>query len=375
MAIALVYVIFALFVETAFAIPIDNGVEGEPEIECGPASIAVAFVTQNAFHGHVYVKGYFDQPVCRNDEGGRQIAGIALPFDNCNVARTRSLNPKGVFVSATIIISFHPKFTTKVDRAYRIRCFYMEADKTVSSELEVSMLTTGLQTQVVPMPVCRYEVLTGGPTGQPIKFALIGDQVYHKWSCDSETVDTFCMLVHSCYVDDGNGDKVDLLNAEGCALDKFILNNLEYPTDLMAGQEAHVFKYADRTQLYFQCQIGISIKEPNGQCTRPSCPEPNGISGLRRRRDVDPNRDNIGILDVRAEVSAYDVDAESDSLALQSAARQRNAHSRVPYKQARAEERVCLTTAGLVTLIGLAAVLLLAAIVVAAHLVDRSPKV
>ena len=119
------------------------------------------------------------------------MAGITLPFgadgSDCNVARTRSLNPKGVFVSVTVIISFHPLFMTKVDRAYTIQCFYMEADKTVSTDIEVSMITTGFQTQLVPMPVCRYEILEGGPSGEPVQYALIGDQVYHKWTCDTET--------------------------------------------------------------------------------------------------------------------------------------------------------------------------------------------
>lgn len=68
------------------------------------------------------------------------------------------------------------------------------------------------------------------------------------------------MTVHSCFVDDGLGEKVDLVDADGCALDKFLLGNLEYPTDLMAGVAAHVFKYADRAQLYFQCQITILVK-------------------------------------------------------------------------------------------------------------------
>ena len=68
------------------------------------------------------------------------------------------------------------------------------------------------------------------------------------------------MVVHSCFVDDGNGDRVDLLNSDGCANDRYLLNNLEYPTDLMAGQEAHVFKYADRPALFFQCQITIIVK-------------------------------------------------------------------------------------------------------------------
>ncbi|ETN68656.1 zona pellucida-like domain protein [Necator americanus] len=242
---------FLLVVGFVSAIPVDNGVEGEPEIECGSSTITVNFNTRNPFEGHVYVKGLYDQAGCRSDDGGRQVAGIELSFDQCNLARTRSLNPRGVFVSTTVVISFHPQFVTKVDRAYRIQCFYMEADKTVSTQIEVSDLTTAFQTQVVPMPICKYEILDGGPTGAPIRFATIGQQyqalqVYHKWTCDSETTDTFCAVVHSCTVDDGNGDTVQILNDEGCALDKFLLNNLEYPTDLMAGQEAHVYKYADR---------------------------------------------------------------------------------------------------------------------------------
>lgn len=146
---------------TVTAVPVDNGVEGDPEIECGPSSIKVNFDTNNPFEGQVFVKGLYDQDGCRNDERGRQVAGIELPFDACNVARTRSLNPPGVFVTTTVVISFHPIFLTKVDRAYRIQCFYMEADKTVSSYAEVSDITTAFLMQTVPMPTCRYEVSQG----------------------------------------------------------------------------------------------------------------------------------------------------------------------------------------------------------------------
>lgn len=79
-------------------------------------------------------------------------------------------------------------------------------------------------------------------------------------------------------MDDGHGDTIQILNEEGCALDKFLLNNLEYPTDLMAGQEAHVYKYADRSQLFYQCQISITVKEPHGECARPKCAEPTGFN-------------------------------------------------------------------------------------------------
>ncbi|RCN46945.1 zona pellucida-like domain protein [Ancylostoma caninum] len=313
--------VFLLVVGLVNAIPVDNGVEGEPEIECGPSSITVNFNTRNPFEGHVYVKGLYDQAGCRSDEGGRQVAGIELPFDQCNTARTRSLNPRGVFISTTVVISFHPQFVTKVDRAYRIQCFYMEADKTVSTQIEVSELTTAFQTQVVPMPICKYEILDGGPTGAPIQFATIGQQVYHKWTCDSETTDTFCAVVHSCTVDDGNGDTVQILNEEGCALDKFLLNNLEYPTDLMAGQEAHVYKYADRSQLFYQCQISITIKEPNSECARPQCAEPQGFGATKTGTAAAPRATAApaqlrllkraagfeNTLDVRAELSAMDI--------------------------------------------------------------------
>ena len=65
--------LFLFLLPLVGSIPVDNGVEGEPEIECGPTSITVNFNTRNVFQGHVYVKGLFDQTGCRNDEGGRQV--------------------------------------------------------------------------------------------------------------------------------------------------------------------------------------------------------------------------------------------------------------------------------------------------------------
>ena len=324
--------------------PVANGVEGDPEIECGPTSITVNFNTQNEFEGHVYVKGLYDSADCRNSEGGRRVAGIDLPFSSCNTRRFRSLNPKGVFVSTTVIVSFHPLFITKVDRAYKIQCFYMEADKTVDTRLEVSMLTTGFETQFVPMPVCRYELFdfAGGPTnlGPIVEYALVGQSIYHKWTCDTETVDTFCMVVHSCFVDDTNGDRVDLIDTNGCAADLYLLNNPEYNSDLEAGVEAHVFKYADRADLYFQCQVTILVKEPNQECPRPECASPPGrgagnanpraipapssaqhpyplepgspyLPPARGKREVDELRQG-GTLDVGAHLATLDLDDRLD---------------------------------------------------------------
>ncbi len=137
------------------------------------------------------------------------------------------------------------------------------------------------------MPVCRYEIREETANGDLVSYAQIGQPVYHKWTCDAETgalptcpitnrihgnenptwlfcdslADIFCMRVHSCYVEDSRGERrAQLINFEGCTNDIYLLNTPTYLTDLMYGVEAHVFKYADRTQVYFQCQIGITVK-------------------------------------------------------------------------------------------------------------------
>ncbi|CEF59485.1 Zona pellucida domain-containing protein [Strongyloides ratti] len=229
------------------------------------------FNTINNFEGHVFVKGMYNEKNCRNDDIGKKNAFIEIPFDMCNVLKTRSLNPKGIFISTTIVISFHSKFITKMDKAYRVQCFYMETEKTVTANIEVSDMTTIVQNYDLPLPVCKYEILNGGPSGEIVTISTIGNLVYHKWTCETENVDLFCMLIHSCSVDDGNGNKIEIINKNGCSVDKTLINNIEYTSDFVGGQLSNVYKYADRPQMYYQCQISINIKELYQSCPRPNC--------------------------------------------------------------------------------------------------------
>lgn len=88
----------------------------------------------------------------------------------------------------------------------------------------------------------------------------------------------------------------------------------------MAGQEAHVYKYADRSQLFYQCQISIAIKEPNSECARPQCSEPQGFGAvktsgaaakpaaaaqLRLLKKRSAEAENI--VDVRTDISALEI--------------------------------------------------------------------
>lgn len=47
------------------SIPIDNGIEGDPEIICGPTSIKVVFQTRNNWEGKLYTKNFYNVENCR----------------------------------------------------------------------------------------------------------------------------------------------------------------------------------------------------------------------------------------------------------------------------------------------------------------------
>ena len=97
--------------------------------------------------------------------------------------------------------------------------------------IDVSMMTTQELNNNIPMPVCRYDILravhrqvarwsvvTGyGPVqGEPVRFARIGDAVYHKWSCTAEVANLYCMRVHTCLVTDGQGGpNIQVLDNDG----------------------------------------------------------------------------------------------------------------------------------------------------------------
>uniref|UniRef100_A0A1I7W549 ZP domain-containing protein n=1 Tax=Loa loa TaxID=7209 RepID=A0A1I7W549_LOALO len=135
------------------------------------------------------------------------------------------------------------------------------------------MTTVELQRQT-QMPICRYEILGGSAAGVKVRYAKVGDSVYHRWTCLSETKGLYCMRVHTCTVSDGQGGEVvAVLDKKGCSVDKYLLLDLEYIDDLTAGQESHVFKFADRPALYFNCQLELTIKDHQFSCAneRPVC--------------------------------------------------------------------------------------------------------
>uniref|UniRef100_A0A915N673 ZP domain-containing protein n=1 Tax=Meloidogyne javanica TaxID=6303 RepID=A0A915N673_MELJA len=198
---------------------------GKAEVECGQEEIEVVFLTEDLFQGRVFVVGHSNETGCSSRDIGKKSTSIIVKKDNCGVVTIRSQNPPGLFVNG-----------------YEISCFYMEAAKTVTFPISVEPNTLQPFTEFAEMPRCRYEVVD--PTTQePVSVVSVGNKLLHKWTCDSTATDLWCMVVHSCFVEDGSGTEFQILTDEGCAIDRYLLDNLEYgPGPLQAQKEAHAFK-------------------------------------------------------------------------------------------------------------------------------------
>ncbi|VDO93389.1 unnamed protein product, partial [Soboliphyme baturini] len=228
-----------------------------PAVQCTPFGINFDFITQLPFDGHVYVRGHYRDLQCHRDclQVKNTTNSFQIPFDRCGLRKHRKMNPKGIVTSSTFVISFHRIFVTSVDRAFYVECFYAEEDQIA---LPVADLDTKSQ-----MPMCSYHVVTSTPNGTvEVTFASIGDEVAHKWKCEHEkSVDMYCMVVHSCSVDDGNDASFEIVDKDGCSKDRYLLDELTYFDDLTAAVRSNVFKFADKAHVHFSCQVRLSLKK------------------------------------------------------------------------------------------------------------------
>uniref|UniRef100_A0A914C0A6 ZP domain-containing protein n=1 Tax=Acrobeloides nanus TaxID=290746 RepID=A0A914C0A6_9BILA len=228
-----------------------------------------------------------DNDKCVNNYVANGDPNVQFEIHNgeCNMRRSRKIGPdqRGVEQSITIVISFHDTFITKVDRAYRCTCFYMEADKIVTNRFEISDVPTTDLVDTAKMPLCTYSVRRGSVNGPIVSFATIGEPVFHVWQCDS---DMFSMLVHSCFVDDGAGhDRKPILDEHGCTIEPVIVPELTYNhQNNLAYTEVSVFKFADKVTTYFQCAVSTCMIS-EGMCRGKTPPRCSSGFKVRARRD------------------------------------------------------------------------------------------
>lgn len=270
----------------------DNDLLDTPKIHCYSDTIEMHFKTHHPFRGKIYVLGHYSNDDCRVDysktsDGGDPQGAIRLHHGACDMDRQRMAYPEGgMQFSTTLVISFHPLFVTKNDKAFNINCMYRETAQTVTAGIDVSPITPLTMAYDMPKPICKYTIHKDELDGPLLKFAKVGDQVVHKWDCAS---DMYGMLVHSCYVEDGQGEKELVIDEKGCHIDRYVLGDPTYTKALnMAYREAYVFKFADRAGVRFACSIKLCLKEDDGckGITPPHCSNAN--FGIRNAQHDSP---------------------------------------------------------------------------------------
>ncbi|CAP31384.2 Protein CBG12399 [Caenorhabditis briggsae] len=254
---------------------IQNGVVGKPEVFCGIDTIRVKINTEHPFNGRIYVDGESDKQHCvqHSADSHSSPQEFSIPIGACNMRRQRTLHPRGISFSFTMITSFHPFFVTGMDRAFSIRCFFLESIKGLNAEIDVGTLAPQNVDQEYSLPVCAYH-LKDGIEGHVLRFAQVGQKVTHVWRCDQDASHVYGILIHSCFADDGHGNKFELVDDRGCSTDPFLLPQIEYESGaISAYTNAQVFKYADKVQLYFTCTVQLCYKHDGGceGITPPSC--------------------------------------------------------------------------------------------------------
>ncbi|CAA90131.3 ZP domain-containing protein [Caenorhabditis elegans] len=208
---------------------------------------------------------------------------LEVPLNSCNTKRDRKLNPPSVVVSLIAVVSFHDSFITKLDKAYHIQCAYAEAEKTVSTDLDVNMTDEQEINGTVEPPSCDY--LISDQNGNSVQNSLVGELVRHQWVCKGGLTNKLKMLVHQCYVKDGAGQQFEVIDQHGCTLDQLMLQTPTYSEDGMSAQvDAYIFKFPDRSTVDFRCTITFCSVD-DAECldmTPPKCGANNNL--LRRKK-------------------------------------------------------------------------------------------
>uniref|UniRef100_A0A8R1DVX0 ZP domain-containing protein n=1 Tax=Caenorhabditis japonica TaxID=281687 RepID=A0A8R1DVX0_CAEJA len=241
----LILLILLLLIATTTAhaiVEFDNHISEEPEVSCHNGFMRLRVNTDNNAPSHLFVKGHF-----------------------------RKVNPKGMAYTLTVVVQLHPLFTTKVDRAYRLRCFYKEAEKAVGAEVSVSDPTPVQLQDESEQPVCSYTIHKESPNGPIAKYAQLGDVLYHVWECPSETYE---MAVYDCDVIGGDVYSKKVIGQNGCSEDMYIMPNLVYNENrTRAFVNSNAFNFPDQNSVRISCKIRIcaTLSET---CVQPKCDAP-----------------------------------------------------------------------------------------------------
>lgn len=260
-------------------------------IDCNSNDIWVAVKTLSGiFSGMIYPKGLSKNSSCMSEFiHQRSPVRYRLPLRSCNTMST-DLSDGGIEYFNTIVVQPHLKLVTNQGRGFHIRCRYTTKDKTISNNVNVSMMDATKLTATAPMPGCTMKIFYGDPSLHEVaENVKIGDPLTLVISIDQQ--DVYGLRISDCLVRDGLGwGEQRLINEEGCPIDGEIMGQFQYsPSKTVASVHFQAHKFPYTASVYYQCNVRLCLKADHG-CD--DVPPPCGNNAVgRRRRDADSDKD------------------------------------------------------------------------------------
>lgn len=256
-----------------------NEIVEEPFISCSADAIYAKWKTNTTFVGHVNVR-HAPNRFCYQVLVTNNQIELLIPHQDCQVSRIRSLRPAGVIIATSVLISFHPEYVTAGDRIYLLQCLHTRAPD--QSLLPGSVAPTTTFTEVsrasLSAPQCEYRV-RNPKNGQLVDDVIIGEIVRHQWSCTIRPDHHLCLVITNCFLITSDS-KHQLIDEQGCSMDRAVLPELVYVDNLNVEQNVSVFGIAQKPFVYFQCQLSLLPPTADG------CPQPECSGSQRKRRDL-----------------------------------------------------------------------------------------
>ncbi|CAD6190113.1 unnamed protein product [Caenorhabditis auriculariae] len=255
------------------ALKYPNEVVDTPNVICETDSMIIRIKTTSSNPSKIYADDYENDKECYTRNSNR----LTVPHGKCGMKVETTQNPSGSVQRVCITVQLHPLFVTEADRSYCAQCIYVESRilDDIHSSLEISdapPTEIAAQFDESQMPKCSYSLRKESESGAEVRYASVGDTVFHVWACDGEHNG---ILVQNCHVEDGQGNKIMIIDQNGCGIDHYVMPTPMYSADQSkAFQETHVFKFAQRTITRFICQIRICLKGDDCKVMSPpkSCP-------------------------------------------------------------------------------------------------------
>ncbi|KAF7640326.1 ZP domain-containing protein [Meloidogyne graminicola] len=264
------YFILILFILNVLA-KYPNEIIDTPIVNCEPDSISIKIRTSSSNPSHIYAEDFHDTSKCmiRNQNKINFIHG------ECGMTTEHIDNPLGTMYRICLSVQIHPLFVTDSDRSYCAQCVYMENNLVDDLERNIAiseMTPNELDPQFdeASNPHCSYSIRKGTIDGPEVHAAVVGETVFHVWQCNNENIG---ILVQNCHVEDLQGDKILIIDQNGCGVDQYLFKTPQYSNDLhTAFLQSSVFKFVDKSMTRFRCQLRLCVKNRGKGCSSTTPP-------------------------------------------------------------------------------------------------------